>query len=65
MMRSDAKVCGFCSYDLINNRPATRSKTPLLGCFAIMALAILAILILAGIKTMVSEGPPQQEVITP
>jgi hypothetical protein len=30
-----------------------------------MALAILAILILAGIKTMVSEGPPQQEVTTP
>jgi hypothetical protein len=64
-MRSDAKVCGFCSYDLINNRPAPRSKNRLLGCFAIMALAILAILILAGIKTMVSEGHPQQDVTTP
>ena len=64
MMKSDAKVCGFCSYDFVNNRPAPTSKNSLLGCIAIIALVILTMLILAGIKSIVSEGPPEQQVVT-
>ena len=57
MMQSDAKVCGFCSYDLQSNQPASRQKNSLKGCFAIIILALLAILILVGISSIVSEGP--------
>lgn len=57
MMQSDAKLCGFCSYDLANNQPASLQKNSLKGCFAILALFITAMLILAGINSIVSEGP--------
>lgn len=60
MMQSDAKVCGFCSYDLVTKQPAKRSKTPLMGCFAVIALLILGVAILGGIRSIVSEGPPAQ-----
>ena len=61
MMQSDAKVCGFCSYDLLKNQPAPATKNSRLGCLAIMALVILAILILGGIRSIVDDGPPKQE----
>jgi predicted nucleic acid-binding Zn ribbon protein len=59
MMQSDAKVCGFCSYNLEKSQPAAPQKNGLKGCLAVMALIILAVLILVGISSIVSEGPSQ------
>lgn len=62
MMQADAKVCGFCSYDFLRNQPAPPTKNSRLGCLAIMALVVLAVLILGGIRSMVDDSPPEQEV---
>ena len=59
MMQSHAKVCGFCSYDLVNNAPAASPKKKnLVGCFAIVAVLVLGVLIVGGIRSLVSEVPP-------
>jgi len=62
-MQSDAKICGFCSYDLVKNEPAAKPKSNLLCCFAILALVILALAILAGISSIVCEGSSEQPVL--
>jgi hypothetical protein len=61
MMQADAKVCGFCSYDFLRNQPARPTKNGRLGCLAIVALVVLAVLILGGIRSIVDDGSPEQE----
>lgn len=63
-MQSDAKVCGFCSYDLVNKQPAKPAKNALLGCFSIVALIIVGVLILGGIRSIVNDRPATQAVPT-
>ena len=62
-MQSDAKVCGFCTYDLVKIQPAS-TTTAGNGCLAILALLVLGALILGGIRSMVvDESPIPQTVV--
>lgn len=59
MMQSDATVCGFCSYDFVQNRSASSPpKTAFKGCLAIIALIVLGALILTGIRSIVGDASP-------
>ena len=63
-MQSDAKVCGFCSYDFAQNKPApSPPKTAVKGCLAIIALVVLGALVLIGIRSIVGEASPTVQAV--
>jgi hypothetical protein len=62
MMQVDARVCGFCSYDFVQRKPASSPpKTAVKGCLSIIALIVLGAIILMGIRAMVVETPPKPQ----